>query len=154
DEVHGRHQLYFDSVRVQRIFARRQRLLPDSALARFDLLAIAESFTCEVFSFTSIVGDHYTDVTDRNQSLGTDLNGCKPTVDEKCSVRQHLKLFAPTASRGQKSLRVLKVVVVTIRSLYFRSNDFSRFNRKTVMNSDDSDRVDRRDSDVGAADGG
>ena len=42
-EVHGRHELDLQRVRIERVLAGRQRLLPDAALAGLDLLAVAEA---------------------------------------------------------------------------------------------------------------
>src|SRR6267154_958261 len=80
DEVNRWHQLYFHGIRIQGVLARSQRRTPHPTLSRFDLFAITERVTGTIAARATVVRNNHTDVADRNQRFGFDLNCPKPAT--------------------------------------------------------------------------
>ena len=129
NEVHRRHELDLHGIRIDRILARRQGLLPHTALARLDLLAIAEPFARDVFAFAAVVRNDDADVTDRDERLRTHFNRGKPAIDEERAVGQHLQLLSAPSAERQEDFRILKVVVIAVSRAHFGRDDLARFER-------------------------
>jgi hypothetical protein len=89
-EVHRRHQLDFQRVRVERVLAGRQRFAPHAALTGFDLFAVPEAGTGHVHAFAAVVRDDHADKTDRDERLWPELDRGEPAVDEERAVREYL----------------------------------------------------------------
>ncbi len=143
DEVHRRHHLDFQRVGVEGVFAGRQRLLPDAAMAGLDLLAVAEAGAGDILARSAIVGDHDADVADGDHRLGLDLDGRKPAIDEERAVGEHLELLAALAAEGEERLGVLEIIVIQpVGALgQFRSDDLSGGDRGPILHADDADIV-------------
>ena len=89
-EVDRRDELHFHRVRIERVFAGRERRTPDTAMAGLDLFAVTERFAGGVVAGGAVIGNHHADITDRDQRLGLDLHRAEPAVDEERAVGQHL----------------------------------------------------------------
>src|SRR5438094_5775914 len=90
NEVDRRHQLYLHRVRIQSVLARSQRRTPDTALARFDLFAITKGLAGSIAASATVIGNYYTDISDRDQRFGFNLNRPEPAINKEGSIRQHL----------------------------------------------------------------
>src|SRR4051812_7699246 len=146
DEVNRRHQLHFYGVGIERVFAGSERRAPDTAMARFDLLAITERLTSSVGAGHAVIRNDHADITDRDQGFGFDLDRAEPAVDKESAVCQHLQLFPAPASEFEERLRVLEVIMVAlaVHDLHFRRNNFTRANGWAVLDTNDTNRVEMR----------
>ncbi len=153
DEVDRGNQLDFQGIRVQRVFAGRQRALPDATLPRFDLLAVPEAGAGQVGAEAAVVRDDHSDVADRDERLRAGLDRGEPPVEKEGAVGQDLELLAAVAAEREERLGVLEVVVVPALRVRHRlgRDDLARLDGRAVLNRDDADRVGGFERDVGTA---
>src|SRR5436190_20536698 len=97
-EVDRWNEFNFHRIGIQCIFAGSERRSPDPSLSCFNLFAVAKRFAGGVVTGGAMIGHDYTNITNRDQSFGFDLNRAKPAIDEDRAVGQHLQLFAPFPS--------------------------------------------------------
>src|SRR4029434_5894811 len=71
DEAHRLHMFNLHSVRIERVFARRQRFTPDTAASRLDLFTIAELRTRNVVTGITVIANDNADIANRGQPLRT-----------------------------------------------------------------------------------
>src|ERR1051325_8282100 len=88
DKIDRRNELNLYRVWIQRVFSRRERRTPDTAMSRFDLFAVTERFAGGIVARGAMIRNDHADVTNRNQRLRLDLNRAKPAIDEECAVGQ------------------------------------------------------------------
>jgi hypothetical protein len=90
DEVNRRNELHLHRVRIEGVFASRERSAPDSALTDLHLLAVTERFAGDVGSGGAMIGNNHTHIADGYEGLGLDLDRAEPAVDKERAVSQYL----------------------------------------------------------------
>jgi hypothetical protein len=91
-----------------------------------------------------MVADHHADVSDGDDSLGENLRGCKPAIEEVGAVGQRQVLPAPPTARAQERLGVLIIVVImgiAGRGADGRGDNFTRRQRRAIVDRDDGNAI-------------
>jgi len=112
DDVGGGHQLHSNRVRIDGIHSRVQRIVPNAFFSSSYDVAVLEGVSGNIFSRFSYIGNHYSDVGNRDCCHGLNFDGCKHRVDKIAACQHDLFLQSFVAARVDKSLRILEGIVV------------------------------------------
>src|ERR1043165_9616645 len=97
-EVDRRDKLNLHRIGIERVFARRERRAPDTAMTDFNLFAVSERFASGVVSRGAMIGNHHADIPNWDQRLRSDFHCAEPAIDKERAVGQDLQLLTALTS--------------------------------------------------------
>ena len=111
NEVGCRHKFHLHNVRIERIFARSERLCPHAFVSARDDITVFKIIATHVFSVGTNVRVDDTDVTNRNLNHINLFYLNEPRIESVHSRKDNLLLQTPPSTVFQKHIGILKIVV-------------------------------------------
>src|SRR5580704_4879362 len=138
DDVSSGNEFHAYRIGIDRIHPRVQGVIPNALFTFAYDIAVFEGVSGDIFARLSDVGDHHSDIGDRHCRHGLDLNRREHRVDKIAACEDHLLLQSFVPARIDKSLRILKGIVV----FDFRAGNLAGVQRLAILDRNDAHRID------------